>query len=180
MSDTHVSLGDHLANSGPLPTITYRGRTLKVAYPDDFVKAKVELAVAQEARDNAKELANVAPEVVTLTLEWLAKREHRMGGKLYQSKMETLEGQQLLLWACVNHVDGQSWFTVKDALSYFQENAVEATLTMQLVVPGFLALAAAQMPVPPEQQKQIVESLRKQMLEVCKTPSNSDANSTSA
>lgn len=164
MADTPASMGDHLGNAGPLPTITWQSKELQVMYPDNFVAARVELAIAKEAVDEATSLAQVTPSIVDYTSRLLVNREHRMGGTLNLSKLGTPEGQYLMLWACVSCVKGQEWFTLDECAAYAESNPVQAKLTLALVVPGFLELAAARKKVPPEQRAKMLKELKSAIL----------------
>lgn len=140
MSEPTVSMSDHCGNAGALPTVTLKGVKKTVCFPTPKIISRMELAIAEAAFAEAKEMAAFRPGVEDEVLTKITAKHHRIFGPFWNATMASSAGTTLLLWACIS--DKHPDFTMADAIQVQKEDRDGVRLALACVSPPFCKVLA--------------------------------------
>lgn len=151
-----------LGAAGACPEIHCDGKVWKVGHPTQRAKAELERLAVAAALDEVRSLKNVIPpdayqEMFGEVTRQITAKEFRTWGPGWQRSVFGASSAHLFLTSLLRECHPNA--TPADALRLTQECPEEVTAALAQVVPGFLSVLLAGVPMTSDQRTKITEIL---------------------
>ena len=159
---TKMSVADCLGNDGPLPTVPWGDKAVKVYRNCPEVVGHMEVEVARQVRASLKRLEPAYdPDEYAVKVreveDGLVANHHAFGGPMFMAHLTGPDALPLILLACVK--PGCPEYTLADARRAIGEHRAAVMDALVVAVPSFFAAGADQRGISPAQLAPLVDKL---------------------